>query len=48
MRMMRFEFTIAHVPGSKLTHALSRSPSAEPSQAELLLQEEAIVLLLTL
>ena len=45
MRMMRFEFTISHVPGTKLTIAdtLSRSPSAEPSQSDQLLQEEASV-----
>ncbi len=43
MRMMRFQFSIAHVPGKDLAiaDALSRTPASEPSTADELLQQEA-------
>ena len=43
MRMMRFRFTISHVPGKELTiaDALSRAPVSSPSTADQLLQQEA-------
>ena len=43
MRMMRFQFTIGHVPGKDLTIAdtLSRAPSSAPSADDEFLQREA-------
>ena len=43
MRMMRFQFTIGHVPGKELTiaDALSRAPVSKASAADELLQREA-------
>lgn len=43
LRMMRYQFTISHVPGKDLTIAdtLSRTPSTVPTSADQLLQEEA-------
>ena len=40
--MMRFDYTIAHVPGKQLVIAdtLSRAPSREPVESDLLLQYE--------
>ena len=42
MRMMRFQFTISHVPGKELTiaDALSRAPACTPSERDELLQLE--------
>jgi hypothetical protein len=42
MRMMRFQFTISHVPGKDLTIAdtLSRAPVSLPTAADKLLQQE--------
>ena len=42
MRMMRFRFTISHVPGKNLTiaDALSRAPESSPSAADEALQQE--------
>jgi len=42
MRMMRFRFTISHVPGKNLTIAdvLSRVPESSPSAADKALQQE--------
>ena len=42
LRMMRFDFTIAHVPGKDLTiaDALSRAPSKEPNKEDQLFQQE--------
>ena len=42
LRMMRFRFTISHVPGKELIIAdtLSRSPAFEPAESERLLHEE--------
>ena len=42
MRMMRFQFTISHVPGKDLTiaDALSRAPVTTPSAADEALQQE--------
>jgi hypothetical protein len=42
MRMMRFQFTISHVPGKDLTIAdtLSRAPVCTPTAADELLQQE--------
>jgi transposase InsO family protein len=42
MRMMRFQFTISHVPGKELTiaDALSRAPAGTPSERDELLQLE--------
>jgi len=43
LRMMRYQFTISHVPGKDLTIAntLSHAPSAEPTMADQSLQQEA-------
>ncbi len=43
LRMMRFTFTISHVPGKYLTaaDALSTAPTNEPVEADLLLQKRA-------
>ena len=43
LRMMRFSFTITHVPGKELVIAdtLSRAPAGEAIQAENLLEEES-------
>ena len=43
LRMMRFQFTISHVPGKDLIVAdtLSRAPSADPTTDEQSLQQEA-------
>ena len=43
LRMMRFSFTITHVPGKELVIAntLSRAPAGEATQAENLLEEES-------
>ena len=43
MRMMRFQFTIGHVPGKELmiADALSRGPVSKASAADKLLQREA-------
>ena len=43
MRMMRFHFTISHVPGKELVIAdfLSRAPESTVSTADELLQQEA-------
>ncbi len=43
LRMMRFDFTISHVPGKDLliADALSRAPVASPTPADQLLQQEA-------
>ena len=43
LRMMRYRFTISHVPGKDLTIAdtLSRAPSADPTKADQCLQQEA-------
>ena len=40
LRMMRYQFTISHVPGKDLTNAdtLSRTPSTVPTSADQLLQ----------
>ena len=45
MRMMRFLFSISHVPGKSLTVAdtLSRAPLEEARDCDRLLQEEAAV-----
>jgi len=45
--MMRYQFTISHVPGKDLTIAdtLSRAPSAEPTMADQSLQQEANALM---
>ena len=42
LRMMRFKFTISHVPGKSLlvADALSRAPCAEAVEEDLLLQQE--------
>ena len=42
LRMMRFQFTISHVPGKELTIAdtLSRAPTGKPSPADYLLEQE--------
>ena len=43
LRMMRFQFSITHVPGKDLIIAdtLSRAPAADPTTADELLQQEA-------
>lgn len=43
--MMRFDFTISHVPGKDLVIAdtLSRAPSREPTKEDQLLQQETRV-----
>jgi len=43
LRMMRFQFSITHVPGKDLNIAdtLSRAPAADPVTADELLQQEA-------
>ena len=43
LRMMRFQFSICHVPGKDFTIAdtLSRAPAAGPTQADDLFQQEA-------
>ena len=43
LRMMRFHFSISHVPGKSLTIAdtLSRAPMGHPTEADDLLQQEA-------
>ena len=43
LRMMRFAFTIAHVPGKELVIAdtLSRAPAADPTPEDEILQDEA-------
>ena len=43
MRMMRYNFTINHVPGKSLTTAdtLTRAPISEPNSEDVLLQDES-------
>ena len=43
MHMMRFDFTIGHVPGKELTiaDALSRAPASSSSPADMELEQEA-------
>lgn len=45
MRMMRFSFSISHVPGKHLCTAdtLSRAPCSQPTDSDIQLQEEADV-----
>ena len=42
LHMLRFDYTISHVPGKQLVIAdvLSRAPSREPVESDLLLQQE--------